>query len=79
MKKIFVYLLGIITGVVLTIAVSAVVANSSSVEQDNGLSMFEERGDMMPERSYQIFRVLDDTHALAKAVSIEEFGWYIWV
>lgn len=76
MKNFLIYLAGLATGIVLTVVVAMLIAGSSSSTSDSGLSMFEERGDMMPDTSYKVFQVLDDTHALANAVFDEEYSWY---
>lgn len=75
MKNFLIYLAGLVSGAVLTIVVAMLFAGPSAASYD-GLNMFEERGEAMQETSYQILQVLDDTHALANAVSNEEYGWY---
>lgn len=65
MKNFLIYLAGLASGIVLTVVVAMLIAGSSSSTSYSGLSMFEERGDMMPDTSYKVFQVLDDTHALA--------------
>lgn len=57
------YFLGILTGIVLTIAAIFVInkTNSSSDE----LTMFKERGKMMDTESYMIIQTHDNNHALA--------------
>ncbi len=74
-KNFFIFLAGLVTGVVLTIVMAMAVAGLSGASND-GLSMFEERGEMMPETSYKVFQALDDTHALANAISNEKYGLY---
>lgn len=57
------YFLGILTGIILTVAAVFVInkTNSSSDE----LTMFKERGKMMDAKSYIIFQTHDNNHALA--------------
>lgn len=76
MNRGLVFFLGILTGVVLTTVAAFIFSNSSS-QQHNGLTMFEERGQIMEESSFKIFQVIDENHALANGVSDEEYGWYM--
>lgn len=57
------YFLGILTGIILTVAAIFVInkTNSSSDE----LTMFKERGKMMDTQSYMIIQTYDNNHALA--------------
>lgn len=75
MSKGVTYILGIITGFVLTVGISFIIAKTQN-SGSNGISMFEERGQVMEESSFKIFQTLDDTHALANGISNEEYGWY---
>lgn len=77
MSKGVTYILGILTGFVLTVGISFIIAKTqNSGSNSNGISMFEERGQAMTESSFKIFQTLDDTHALANGISNEEYGWY---
>ncbi len=64
MKNFLIYLAGLVSGVILTFIV-ALVINSSTTPSNDGLTMFEERGEMMQEKSFKIFQSLDANHALA--------------
>lgn len=66
MKKWVVYLLGIITGIILTF-VFAFYANLSDNSGIIGLEMFEEPGENMEYTQFKIIQVLDSGCALAKA------------
>ena len=80
MSKGVAYFLGILTGVVLTIGASIIIAKSQGEDpSSNGISMFEKRGQAMTEGSFKIFQTLDDKHALASGVSNEEYGWYMGI
>lgn len=64
MKKIWVFILGIITGIILTI-LFAVVASSSN-RGIEGLNMFEQPGDCLVKKSnLEVFQVLGPGLALA--------------
>lgn len=80
MKKIWVYLLGVLTGVVVTIAVLlaiAAIVNSKSDERKpdkrpdietktySGASFFDEPGDVINESDFKVFQALGDGVALA--------------
>ena len=80
MSKGVAYFLGILTGIVLTIGASIIIAKSQGEDpSSNGISMFEKRGQAMTEGSFKIFQTLDDKHALASGVSYEEYGWYMGI
>ena len=80
MSKGVAYFLGILTGIVLTIGASIIIAKSQGEDpSSNGISMFEKRGQAMTEGSFKIFQTLDDKHALASGVSNEEYGWYMGI
>lgn len=66
MKKWLVYLLGIITGVILTFAFAFYVnlSNNSGIV---GLEMFEEPGDYMEYSQFEVFQVVESGCALAHA------------
>ena len=80
MSKGVAYFLGILTGIVLNIGASIIIAKSQGEDpSSNGISMFEKRGQAMTEGSFKIFQTLDDKHALASGVSNEEYGWYMGI
>ena len=65
MKKIWVFIVGVITGIVLTV-LFATVSYVSSTSSNSGLNMFEEPGECLISRSsLKIFQVLEPTAALA--------------
>lgn len=66
MKKGLVFFLGIITGVLLTFIGLAFLGASKTVENDPGISLFEEPGDVINVRSFKVFQVLNNGTALAK-------------
>lgn len=66
MKKWLIYVLGIITGIVLTFAFAFCV-NLSNNSGIIGLEMFEELGEDMEYTQFEVFQVLDSGCALANA------------
>ena len=76
MKKWLVYLLGIITGVILTFAFAFYVnlSNNSGIV---GLEMFEEPGDYMEYSQFEVFQVVSSGCALAHAD--ESFGTIVLI
>lgn len=77
MSKGVIYLLGVMTGIFITLGAAFVVAKTRTSDSD-GVSMFETRGQAMTESSFKIFQTLDDKHALASGVC-EEFEFYMGV
>ena len=67
MKKWVVFLLGMIAGGVLTFVmmlVLAIGANTSS----NGMTLFDEPGDCLSTKTFEVIQVVDNNHALAHEV-----------
>lgn len=71
MKKIWIYLLGVLTGVVVTIIALAIIATAMNAKNDpgtrmaNGMTFFEEEGDIVEPSSVRVFQSLGDGAALA--------------
>lgn len=79
MKKIWVFIVGVITGIVLTI-LFATVSYVSSTNSNSGLNMFEEPGECLISRSsLKIFQVLEPTAALAMIKDDFSSGAYLLV
>lgn len=72
MKKIWVYLLGLLSGIVITIVVLWVFGliirakNDPGITMLNGMSFFETHGEVIKETSFKVFQALDDGAALAE-------------
>lgn len=72
MKKIWVYLLGLLSGIVITIVVLLVFGliirakNDPGITMLNGMSFFETHGEVIKETSFKVFQALDDGAALAE-------------
>ena len=76
MKKWLVFLLGIITGVILTFAFAFYVnlSNNSGIV---GLEMFEEPGDYMEYSQFEVFQVVESGCALAHVD--DSFGAIVFI
>ena len=76
MKKWLIYVLGIITGIILTFAFAFCV-NLSNNSGIIGLEMFEGPGDYMEYTQFEIFQVVESGYALAHAD--ESFGTIVLI
>lgn len=72
MKKIWVYLLGVLTGIVITIIALAIIGviinskNDPGTRMTNGMTFFEEPGDIIEPTSVKVFQALGNGAALAE-------------
>ncbi|MBO7489516.1 MAG: hypothetical protein J6T88_04475 [Bacteroidales bacterium] len=76
MKKIWVYILGILTGVVLTFIVLFIIAKAAS-GANNGMTFFDKPGQVMEESSYKVFQSLGKGYALANGCSDNKYDLYL--
>lgn len=76
MKKWIIYVLGVITGIILTF-VFAFCVNLSNNSGIIGLKMFEEPGDYMEYSQFEVFQVVESGCALAHAD--ESFGSIVFI
>lgn len=67
MKKIWVFILGIITGIILTILFAVIMSNVSNGSM-SGLTMFEQPGDCVGKKSAKVFQVIGTDAALVNEV-----------
>ena len=65
MKKFLIFVLGVITGVVLTFLFSYYVGTSSN----DDVTWFESPGDVIQEKTFEVFQVLDESSALVNGRS----------
>jgi hypothetical protein len=72
MKKIWVYLLGVLTGIVVTFIVLFIISTSNNQKSPDGVEFFDKVGEVMDCTNYQVFQALDDGYALAWEVN--EYG-----
>ena len=82
MKKIWVYLLGVLTGIVVAIIILAIIGVTMNAKNDpgtrmtNGMSFFETPGDIVEPSSVKVFQALGDGAALAHCKGKEKYDWY---
>ncbi len=71
MKNFLIFLAGFISGAVVLLAVSLVIAKgaSNNPTQIPGLTLFEQPGEVMTANSYEVLQVVDGGNALANAES----------
>lgn len=75
-KKILIYAAGIITGVILTISVLAIIAVNKN-QDENSIVYFEApiSYENKKSTSFEVFQVIGNA-ALAREVSDKKYGWY---
>ena len=71
MKKWLIFGGGVLTGVILTIAFAVIFAANRS-QENNGVTWFDQPGDIVPEKSFKVFQVLEKSAALVNGNS--EYG-----
>ena len=74
MKKIWVYLLGVVTGVILMFIIAFVLLKTSS---DSAYTFFDEPGEIMDARSYTVFQACDG-EALAYEHILSDVVVLLW-
>ena len=80
MRKFFVFVLGMITGVVLFCVISYFVANKQggiATIINPGLTVFDEPGQVLPYKSFQISQVLPGGNALVYAAENSNESFYL--
>ena len=66
MKKVLIFIAGVVTGAILMLVIAALIGNSSNGESsNNGMTFFEKEGDCISENN---FEVLDSGDALANEI-----------
>lgn len=76
MKKGLVFLLGAVTGIVLTFVFFFILGLATNGSRVDGVDYFEEVGQVMSVQEYKVMQVLPNGNALAKERSDEEYDWY---
>lgn len=74
MKKIWVYLLGVLTGVIVTFITLYIIGTANN--NLSGLSFFDQPGDIIESSSVKVFQALGDGTALANCKGNEPFDMY---
>lgn len=64
MKKAFIFIGGVVTGIVLTF-IFAFIVNSRNADHNDDLVLFEQEGDVISTKNFEVFQVLDSGDALA--------------
>lgn len=65
MKKVLIFIAGIVTGAILMLVIAALIGNSSNGESS---TFFEKEGDCISENNFEVFQVLDSGDALANEI-----------
>ena len=81
MKKWVAYLLGVLTGIVLMFALAFILnaihsseTNNTELveaEEENGVTMFKEPGDIIEDRDFEVFQVIAKNAALVMGKSVD--------
>ena len=77
MKKILIFFAGLITGIIVLFFIGFFFFNAN--EEIDGLEIFDSPGQIMSEKSYRVFQVVDGGYALANAATSEDFGLYLGI
>lgn len=75
MKKIWIYILGILTGIVVTFLTLMIIAKSSNANL-NGMTFFDKPGQIMDYTSFKVMQTLGSNAALANGKNDEFFDFY---
>ena len=70
MKKLLIFIAGMVSGILLLFLISLFVANQSS---NDGLRLFEEEGECVSTNSFQVIQVLASGSALAREIEKDYF------
>lgn len=69
MKKWVVFLLGLISGVVLTLVTMVILAIGANTNaNNNGVTLFDQPGECLNAKAFEVMQVVDNNHALAHEV-----------
>jgi hypothetical protein len=80
MRKIWVYLLGVLSGVILTfvsLVLIGMVIEANGSNRINDLTFFEQPGEVMSDTGYEVFQVLGNGAALARGKEDERSTLYL--
>lgn len=73
MKKWVVFLLGLISGVVLTFVAMVILAMGANTKaNNNGITLFDQPGECLNAKAFEVMQVVDNNHALAHEVEWNE-------
>ena len=69
MKNFIVFILGLISGVILTIGLIMILAIGTN-ESDKGMTLLEQPGECMSTNSFSVTQVIDENAALAREIDL---------
>ena len=73
MKKWVVFLLGLISGVVLTLVTMVILAMGANTNaNNNGVTLFDQPGECLNAKAFEVMQVVDNNHALAHEVEWDD-------
>lgn len=72
MKKVFIFIGGVVTGVILMIIISMLIYVGNLA--NNGITLFEKEGECISENSFEVLQVLDSGEALANEMEQKSYG-----
>lgn len=73
MKKWVVFLLGLISGVVLTLVTMVILAMGANTNaNNNGVTLFDQPGECLNAKAFEVIQVVDNNHALAHELEWNE-------
>ena len=73
MKKWVVFLLGLISGVVLTLVTLVIIAMGANTNaNNNGVTLFDQPGECLNAKAFEVMQVVDNNHALAHELEWNE-------
>lgn len=76
MKKIWIYILGILTGIVVTFLTLMIIAKSSNANL-NGMTFFDKPGQIMDDTSFKVIQSLGSNAALANGKNYDTDNIYL--
>ena len=63
MKKVLIFIAGVVTGAILMLVIAALIGNSSNGESsNNGMTFFEKEGDCISENNFEVQMCIRDRH-----------------
>ena len=73
MNRFLIYILGVVTGIGLTLGFAYLKSETDATIQDNGMTFFENPGEKFSINAFEVIQVIDDNHALAIEAKWESF------
>ena len=76
MKKIWIFILGILTGIVVTFLTLMIIAKASNANS-NGMTFFDQPGQIMDDTSFRVIQSLESNAALANGKKYDTDNIYL--